>query len=204
MPFLLLLLSVATLVAVSSTSKASPGGRTHTFTLDANMPEALRNQVIAALVSGADPAALDAFATAIQAQYPLSAGLLHAKATSLRNGAPGVPSLPSPPTDPGGPPLDASMPPAMVTFVHTEQLVNETDLKQAHRAREYARRASIRIAVAALLGQRAAVLNVQPGTPATPSVPAPVVQPAPAPSPSPANPSVPAPLHPRARPRHPR
>src|SRR5881392_4133696 len=87
MPFVLFLLSVATLVAVSSKSNAKgrpSGGHTTTFTLDANMPDALRNQVLAALVSGADPATLDAFATAIQAQYPLSAGLLHAKAATLR------------------------------------------------------------------------------------------------------------------------
>jgi nucleoid-associated protein YgaU len=77
----------------------------------------------------------------------------------------------------------------MVTFVHTE-LVNETDPnKLIALANTLAAQYPI---AAALLGQRAAVLNVQPGTPATPSAPAPVVQPAPAPSPSPANPSVPA------------
>jgi hypothetical protein len=71
MPFVLFLLSVATLVAVSSKSKAAAGrGRPQTFTLDANMPDDLRNQVLAALMSGTDPATLDAFATAIAAQYP--------------------------------------------------------------------------------------------------------------------------------------
>ncbi len=182
MPFLLFLLSVATLVAVSSKSKASQsqGGRTQTFTLDTNMPDALRNQVLAALVSGTDPAALDAFGTALQAQYPLSAGLLHAKAVSLRAGIPGGPAAPSLPvvtSDPGGPPLDPSMPPALVAFVHNE-LANEGDpTKLLTLANTLAPQYPI---AANLLTQRAAVLNVQPSQPVTPIVP----QPSPSPTPS--------------------
>jgi nucleoid-associated protein YgaU len=172
MPFLLFLLSVATLVAVSSKSKAAAGGHTQTFMLDANMPEALRNQVLAALVSGTDPNAIDAFATAIQAQYPLSAGLLHAKATSLRSGTP--PSLPAASTDPGGPPLDTTMPASMVAFVHTE-LLNETDPnKLVTLANTLAGQYPV---ASALLAQRAAVLNVQPGGSSSPANPQPVVQP---------------------------
>ncbi len=187
MPFLLFLLSVATLVAVSSKSKAAGGGHAQTFTLDANMPEPLRNQVLAALVSGTDPSAIDAFATAIQAQYPLAAGLLHAKATALRSG--GMPSLPAASSDPGGPPLDAAMPASMVAFVHTE-LLNETDPnKLVALANTLAGQYPI---ASALLAQRAAVLNVQPNAPAAPANPQPVVQPQPQPAPSPANPSAPA------------
>jgi nucleoid-associated protein YgaU len=182
MPFLLFLLSVATLVAVSSKSKASQprNERTQTFTLDANMPDALRNQVLAALVSGTDPATLDAFGTALQAQYPLSAGLLHAKALSLRAGIPAAPAAPpfpvAPPlpvvtNDPGGPQLDPSMPPALVAFVHSE-LANETDpTKLLTLANTLAPQYPI---AANLLTQRAAVVNVQPSpspTPAAPSMP---------------------------------
>ncbi|HEY2517174.1 MAG TPA: LysM domain-containing protein, partial [Polyangiaceae bacterium] len=182
---------VATLVAVSSKSKAAAGGHTQTFTLDANLPEALRHQVLAALVSGTDPNAIDAFATAIQAQYPLSAGLLHAKATALRSGS--IPSLPAASTDPGGPPLDATMPASMVAFVHTE-LLNETDPnKLVALANTLAAQYPI---ASALLAQRAAVINVQPTGPSSPSTPQPVVQPQPAPAPSPgasaANPPAPA------------
>jgi len=185
MPFLLFLLSVATLVAVSSKSNAKgTGGRTQTFTLDTNMPDALRNQVLAALVSGTDPATLDAFAIAIQAQYPLSAGLLHAKATSLRGGLSGSPSLPAPSNDPGGPPLDPSMPPALVAFVHAE-LANESDpMKLLALANTIAAQYPM---AANLLTQRAAVLNVQPAQPAQVIVP-----PAPQPSPTPGSPSPPA------------
>jgi nucleoid-associated protein YgaU len=184
MPFLLFLLSVATLVAVSSKSNAKgPNGRTQTFTLDAGMPDALRNQVLAALVSGADPATLDAFALAIQAKYPLSAGLLHAKATTLRGGLSASPSLPMPMPDPGGPPLDASMPPSMAAFIHAE-LANETDP-----AKLLALASTIAAqypAAADLLTQRAAVLNVQ-----QPAQPSPVIIP-PAPQPTPSNPAPPA------------
>src|SRR5580704_9615693 len=179
MPFLLFLLSVATLVAVSSKSKAAGGGHVQTFTLDANMPESLRNQVLAALVSGTDPNAIDAFAIAIQAQYPLAAGLLHAKATALRSG---VPALPAASTDPGGPPLDAAMPASMVAFVHTE-LLNETDPnKLVALANTLAGQYPI---ASGLLAQRAAVLNVQPNAPAVPANPQPVVQPQPQPQPTP-------------------
>ena len=183
MPFLLFLLSVATLVAVSSKSKASPSaGRSQTFTLDANMPDSLRNQVLAALVSGSDPATLDAFATAIRSQYPLSAGLLHAKATSLRAGIPAGPPAPSLPVvatnDPGGPPLDGAMSPALVAFVHAE-LANETD---PNKLLTLANTLGAQYPIAAeLLTQRAAVLNVQPSP-----------YPAPSPSPAPTNPSGPA------------
>ena len=142
MPFLLFLLSVATLVAVSSKSKEGSGGRTQTFTLDANMPERSRNQVLAALVSGTDPATLDAFATAIQAQYPLSAGLLHAKARRFGAGALGAGRRRSPRrrTIRAGRRSIASMPPALVAFVHTE-LANEIGPDEAPRAREHNRRA---------------------------------------------------------------
>jgi nucleoid-associated protein YgaU len=182
MPFLLFLLSVATLVAVSSKSNAKgTNGRNQTFTLDVNMPDALRNQVLAALVSGTDPATLDAFALAIQAQYPLSAGLLHAKATTLRGGLSASPSLPAPMPDPGGPPLDLSMPASMAAFIHSE-LANETD---PNKLLALANTIAAQYPLAAnLLTQRAGTLNVQPAQ-SPPVVP-------PAPQPAPANPSVPA------------
>ncbi len=173
MPFLLFLLSVATLVAVSSKSNAKgASGRTQTFTLDTNMPDALRNQVLAALVSGTDPATLDAFAIAIQAQYPLSAGLLHAKATTLRGGIAANPSLPALPTDPGGPPLDTSMPLSMAAFVHSE-LANEVD---PNKLLALASTIAAQYPIAAsLLTQRAAVLNVAPAP--SPSTVVPPAQP---------------------------
>jgi nucleoid-associated protein YgaU len=83
----------------------------------------------------------------------------------------------------------------MVAFVHTE-LLNETDPnKLVALANTLAGQYPI---ASALLAQRAAVLNVQPNAPATPTNPQPVVQPQPAPSASPgpgssaSNPSAPA------------
>ena len=52
--------------------------------LDANMPPEVQKAVMGALTTESDPAKLEGFASAIQAQYPIASGLLKAKAEALR------------------------------------------------------------------------------------------------------------------------
>ncbi len=69
--------------------------------LDPNMPPEMQKAVAGALTTESDPAKLEGFASAIQGQYPIAAGLLNAKAQALRfaqlpHSLP-VPVSPSPP-----------------------------------------------------------------------------------------------------------
>lgn len=52
--------------------------------LDPNMPPEMQKAVAGALTTEIDPAKLEGFASAIQAQYPIASGLLMAKAQALR------------------------------------------------------------------------------------------------------------------------
>ena len=52
--------------------------------LDPNMPPEMQKAVAGALTTEVDPAKLEGFASAIQAQYPIASGLLMAKAQALR------------------------------------------------------------------------------------------------------------------------
>jgi nucleoid-associated protein YgaU len=68
------------------------------------MPPEMQKAVAGALTTEPDPAKLEGFASAIQAQYPIAAGLLMAKAQALRFAQlphslpiPVVPPAPSPP-----------------------------------------------------------------------------------------------------------
>jgi LysM repeat protein len=70
--------------------------------LDAGMPPEVQKAVMGALTTESDPAKLEGFASAIQAQYPIASGLLKAKAEALRlmQNVP-VPAVPStPPMNP--------------------------------------------------------------------------------------------------------
>ncbi|MGH7281869.1 MAG: LysM peptidoglycan-binding domain-containing protein, partial [Polyangiaceae bacterium] len=78
--------------------------------LDANMPPEMQKAVAGALTTESDPAKLEGFASAIQAQYPIASGLLKAKAEALRlmpqiaiPAAP--PPAPAPIVLPSAPPL---------------------------------------------------------------------------------------------------
>ena len=67
------------------------------------MPIEVQRAVVGALTTESDPAKLEGFASAIQAQYPVAAGLLMAKAQALRLTRPAVPAAPAPAPGPVSP-----------------------------------------------------------------------------------------------------
>src|SRR5579864_3168878 len=120
MPFVLLMLGVVTLaVALGSrkTDDAPAPKRGRAYTLDASMPPALRDQVLAALASERNPAVLETFGNALQFQYPLAAGALRGRASELRalagpSAPPALPvPVPVPPPAPAPLPLPVPVPP---------------------------------------------------------------------------------------------
>ena len=84
---------IPTPVAPSSPATFLPG-------LDANMPPEMQKAVAGALTTESDPAKLEGFASAIQAQYPIASGLLKAKAEALRL----MPAIATPSPPPPVPP----------------------------------------------------------------------------------------------------
>ena len=129
-PLILLGGATIALAAASSKKKAaqppptSGAGGGKTYTLDANMPPALRDQVLAALATEQDPQKLEAFASAIEVQYPTAAAALRVKEAVLRAqlGLPTAPSaspprtgpIPHSPVDPGPlPPLPLPIDPGV-------------------------------------------------------------------------------------------
>src|SRR5450432_1159157 len=85
----LILLGGGTIALAAASSKKNydvPTGTVRTYTLDTTLPDPVRNQVLAALATEQDPAKLEAFATAIDSVYPLSASALRQKASMLRAG----------------------------------------------------------------------------------------------------------------------
>lgn len=110
MPFVLLMLGVVTL-AVALGSKKTPGGEPRTYMLDTSLPPPLRDQVLAALASERDPAKLEAFAAAMQTQFPIAASQLRARAQELRAaGAPSGPAIPFPVPVPNAAPVPVPVP----------------------------------------------------------------------------------------------
>src|SRR6202453_3515524 len=102
MPFVLFLLGAAAvgLIAASASAgdKGKGGGGGRTYTLDKNLPPALRQQVLAALATEKNPAKLLAFAAACANQgYPLAATALTQRAVELGGAQPlsGPPPQPS-------------------------------------------------------------------------------------------------------------
>jgi hypothetical protein len=84
--------------------------------LDPGMPIEMQKAVLGALTTEADPAKLQGFASAIQGEYPVAAGLLMAKAQALLLARPVVPPAPIPGRPvPGPAPLP--VPPAPVPVV---------------------------------------------------------------------------------------
>lgn len=104
MPFVLFLLGAATVGLIASqASKSKPQGIGTTYTLDRNLPPAVRDQVLAALSTTRDPTTLLAFAGSLDAAgYPLSANALRQKAVSLGVQAPSLPSPVPWPAAPSG------------------------------------------------------------------------------------------------------
>ena len=98
-PLILLGGATIALAAASSKKKAAqpPLGTGKTYTLDANMPAPLRDQVLAALATEQDPQKLEAFASAIELQYPGAAAALRMKETVLRAQVPSVSPSQAPP-----------------------------------------------------------------------------------------------------------
>lgn len=101
MPVVLFVLGLATLFfTISKSASASPhgggggggpalppgpgGGGKQSYTLDRTMPQALVEQVLSAVTTETDPAKLEAFAAALEGQYPLAAGVLRTRAAALR------------------------------------------------------------------------------------------------------------------------
>ena len=80
--------------------------------LDAGMPPEVQKAVMGALTTESDPAKLEGFASAIQAQYPIASGLLKAKAEALRlmQNVPAIPSVP-----PMNPVIVPTVPPSIAT-----------------------------------------------------------------------------------------
>ncbi|HEX7667011.1 MAG TPA: hypothetical protein VF407_20920, partial [Polyangiaceae bacterium] len=100
----------------SPTPLPSPAGPPFLPGLDANMPPEMQKAVAGALTTESDPAKLEGFASAIQAQYPIASGLLKAKAEALRlmSGGPSLPSMPIPSAPIPATPSPIVAPPAPV------------------------------------------------------------------------------------------
>ncbi len=82
--------------------------------LDPGMPIEMQRAVVGALTTENDPAKLEGFASAIQAQYPISSGLLMAKAQALRLAHPSAPFPVSPAPPAPTPPVPIA--PAVLPF----------------------------------------------------------------------------------------
>jgi hypothetical protein len=94
MPFVLFLLGAAAVGLIAASASASDkgksgGGGGRTYTLDKNLPPALRQQVLAALATEKNPASLLAFAADCANQgYPLAATALTQRAVELGGAQP--------------------------------------------------------------------------------------------------------------------
>jgi hypothetical protein len=93
------------------TPQPAPQPSPNPFSLDPNMPPAMQSAVLGALTTEQDPVKLQAFAQEIQAQYPIAAGLLMAKANALRmQPAPFPQPQPGPAPGPSPQPLPGVFP----------------------------------------------------------------------------------------------
>ena len=201
----LILLGGATIALAASSKKRNDApvpGTVRTYTLDTNLPRTLRDQVLAALATEQDPAKLEAFATALDSVYPLSASALRQKASMLRAG-----TLPKNPVD-----LLVSVPdPPRTQVMQQLMMQNDPNALEAYavqlQAQYPAAAAALRLKEAVLRGQAPEVAPPTPGTapptppavapnappPIAPPVPMPVAPPiAPAPPPPAASISIPA------------
>ena len=206
MPFVLFLLGAAAvgLVAASASAKgkgSGGGGGGRTYTLDRNLPAALRQQVLAALATEKNPASLLAFAADCANQgYPLAAAALTQRAVEL-GGAQPLPGpqpqpgpLPGPQPSPGVNPVDPGLLPepprsqvrAALQYGTDPNALEVLAVQMNQQGYTYAAQA-LRLKEAAL---RAMPPQPQPGPqPAPQPQPGPTpVQPPPAPQPAPVNP----------------
>jgi hypothetical protein len=99
------------------------------FTLDPGMPPELTKAILGALTTETDPVKLAAFASEIQAQYPIAAGLLMAKASALR-----LPITPGPQPSPIIPPPVPPFPPRPVPGPPGGLLVGDASTRSGRNA----------------------------------------------------------------------
>ena len=194
-PLILLGGATIALAAASSKKNSAPApGTVRTYTLDTNLPQSVRNQVLAALATEQDPTKLESFAAAIAPAYPLSAAALRQKASMLRTG-----TLPTNPVD-----LLAQVPdPTRTQVMQQLMMQNDPNALEAYagqlQAQFPAAAAALRLKEAVLRGQAPEVApptsgNAAPAPPGVapsapqppPIVPMPVAPPlAPVPVPPP-------------------
>jgi hypothetical protein len=210
MPFVLFLLGAAAVGLIAASASAgdkgkSGGGGGRTYTLDKNLPPALRQQVLAALATEKNPASLLAFAADCANQgYPLAATALTQRAVELGGAQPLPPGpqpqpspQPSPQPTPGLNPVDPGLLPepprsqvlSALQFGTDPNALEALAVQVNQQGYTYAAQA-LRLKEAAL---RAMPPQPQPApTPVQPQpLPLPVptpVQPQPAPQPAPVNP----------------
>jgi hypothetical protein len=200
MPFVLFLLGAAAvgLVAASASAKGKgkSGGGGRTYTLDKNLPQGLRDQVLAALATEKDPGRLLAFAAQCANQgYPLAAAALTQRAVELGGVQPSP--LPQPAPSPGVNPIDPNQLPDPPRTQVLAALSTGTDpnaleaLAQQMDSQGYTYAAqALRLKEQALRALPPQPLPVPTPTPIQPA-PQPGPQPAPAPSPFALDPGMP-------------
>jgi hypothetical protein len=199
MPFLLFLLGAAAVALVASQAKASPKGGGRTYTLDANLPPQLRQQVLAALSTETNPQKLFVFAAQlVQQGYPLSAQALMQRGVQLGGTPPWQPQPapspapipgPSPAPTPNANPMDPNQlpdPPRTQVLLALSTGTDPGTLPQLAAQMD----AQGYTYAATALRAKAALLNVAPQPQPSPApgpspMPPPGVLPSPAPSPSP-------------------
>ena len=205
MPFVLFLLGAAAVGLIAASASAgdkgkSGGGGGRTYTLDKNLPPALRQQVLAALATEKNPASLLAFAADCANQaYPLAATALTQRAVELGGAQPQPSPQPSPQPTPGLNPVDPGLLPepprsqvlAALQFGTDPNALEALAVQVNQQGYTYAAQA-LRLKEAAL---RAMPPQPQPQPAPTPVQPQPLplpvptpVQPQPAPQPAPVNP----------------
>jgi LysM repeat protein len=192
----LILLGGATIALAASSKKkydAPAPGTVRTYTLDTNLPQTVRDQVLAALATEQDPTKLEAFASAIEPTFPLSAAALRQKASMLRAG-----TLPKNPVD-----LLTQVPdPPRTQVMQQLMMQNDPNALEAYAAQLHAQypaaAAALRLKEAVLRGQAPEVAPPTPGAPAAtppaiaPNAPSIPIPPPIAPTPPPAAISIPA------------
>jgi hypothetical protein len=205
MPFVLFLLGAAAVGLIAASASGSDkgksgGGGGRTYTLDKNLPPALRQQVLAALATEKNPSSLLAFAADCANQgYPLAATALTQRAVELGGAQPlpGPQPQPAPQPTPGLNPVDPGLLPEPPRSQVLAALQTGTDpnalealaVQMNQQGYTYAAQA-LRLKEAAL---RAMPLQPQPQPAPAPVQPQPLptptpVQPQPAPQPTPVNP----------------
>jgi hypothetical protein len=197
MPFVLFLLGAAAvgLVAASASAKGKGkggGGGGRTYTLDKNLPQALRDQVLAALATEKDPGRLLAFAAQCANQgYPLAAAALTQRAVELGGVQPSP--LPQPAPSPSVNPIDPNQLPDPPRTQVLAALSTGTDPNALEALAQQMDSQGYTYAAQALRLKEQALRSLQP-QPSPSPMPPPGVLPLPSPAPQPLPGPQPGPL----------